>query len=319
VARERLAAVSIDLDPISCYYRIHGLGPHPPALADVILRRALPRYLDVLHAHQVRATFFVVAANLTGGSAAAQSARALIRELVDAGHEVANHTFSHPYELARLPRARLAEEIGQAHDVLAEAAGVAPVGFRAPGYAMSPAILEELEARGYEYDSSAFPAPAYYAAKAAVMGGLRLIGRRSGAVLCDPRTLLAPAEPYRPDPAAPWRRGSSTLIEIPLAVTPVLRLPVIGTSLLIAPAWLRDRWIDSMRGRTLFSLGLHGIDLIDADLDGVPAPLVARQPDLSSSLGKKRGALEATLDRLSLDYRMVPLREAAAEARAQAR
>ena len=27
----RAAAVSIDLDGLGCYYRIHGLGPHPPS------------------------------------------------------------------------------------------------------------------------------------------------------------------------------------------------------------------------------------------------------------------------------------------------
>ena len=36
-------AVSIDLDGIACYYRIHGLGPSPAELEHVILERALPR------------------------------------------------------------------------------------------------------------------------------------------------------------------------------------------------------------------------------------------------------------------------------------
>src|SRR5262249_34681624 len=36
-------AVSVDLDGIACYYRIHGLGLPPPELEHVILERALPR------------------------------------------------------------------------------------------------------------------------------------------------------------------------------------------------------------------------------------------------------------------------------------
>ena len=39
----RRAAVSIDLDGIGCYYRIHALGPHPVELEHAILERALPR------------------------------------------------------------------------------------------------------------------------------------------------------------------------------------------------------------------------------------------------------------------------------------
>ena len=39
----RVCAVSIDLDGIGCYYRIHGLRSPPAELEHVILERALPR------------------------------------------------------------------------------------------------------------------------------------------------------------------------------------------------------------------------------------------------------------------------------------
>ena len=64
-------------------------------------------------------------------------------------------------------------------------------------------MLAELVRRGYVYDSSIFPAPAYYAAKAAVMAGLHLLGRPSGAVMTEPRAVAAPTEPYRPAMRAP--------------------------------------------------------------------------------------------------------------------
>src|SRR5262249_38606504 len=155
---------------------------------------------------------------------------------------------------------------------------------RAPGYDVSAEMLEIVAGLGYVYDSSIFPAPGYYVAKAAVMAGLRLVGRRSGAVMTDPRALLAPADPYRPSPRAPWRRGQATVIELPIAVTPGLRLPAIGTNLLLFPTPLRAAWLERMRGRSFFNLELHGIDLVDADLDGIPTELVARQPDLRAPL-----------------------------------
>jgi peptidoglycan-N-acetylglucosamine deacetylase len=301
-----LASVSVDLDPIGCYYRIHALPHRTEDLTDVVLRRGVPRFLEILARHRIHATFFVVASDLES-----PRARALVKEIVAAGHEVGNHSHSHPYELARLPRDRVAEEIGRAHHLIGAAAGKTPVGFRAPGYDLSPDMLEELAALGYRYDSSIFPAPAYYAAKAVVMGALAALGRPSGAVMTNPRALVAPADPYRPDLAAPWRRGQAPLVELPIAVTPWLRLPAIGTNLLLFPAALRSRWLDGMRARPFFNLELHGIDLLDAEQDGIPSALVARQPDLRAPLLVKQRAFEATLDRLALDYQFETLAEVA--------
>jgi hypothetical protein len=302
----KLCSVSVDLDPIACYYRIHALGAHPPELGDLILRRSVPRFLETFARHGVRGTFFLVGSDLES-----PSARALAREIAQAGHELANHSYTHPYELARLPRARVSEEIGRAHGAIGDAAGRAPLGFRAPGYDLSPDMLDELSRLGYRYDSSVFPAPGYYAAKAAVVAALRLTGRKSGAVLTDPRALFAPGDPYRPDPRAPWRRGQSPVVELPIGVTPRARVPVIGTNLILAPTSLRARWLDAMERRPFFNLELHGIDLCDADEDGIPLELVTRQPDLRRPLKDKRRAFEATLGRLSLDYTFLPLESVA--------
>jgi hypothetical protein len=88
-------------------------------------------------------------------------------------------------------------------------------------------------------------------------------------------------------------------------------LPAIGTSLLLAPTAVRARLLESMRKRRFFNLELHGLDLIGADEDGIPAALVRQQPDLRATLTHKQRALEATLDRLAPDYEFEPLREVA--------
>ena len=126
-------------------------------------------------------------------------------------------------------------------------------------------------------------------AKALVMGAMRLVGRRSASVLDDVRAPFAPREPYRPEPTAPYSRSARRdgLVEIPIAVTPVARLHVIGTSLVLAPDWLRRRMASASLAEPLFNLELHGIDLADADHDGLPAELVARQPDLRRPLAHK--------------------------------
>ena len=109
--------------------------------------------------------------------------------------------------------------------------------------------------------------------------------------------MLAPLRPYRPAAGDPYRDGggSDGLVELPIAVTRGARLPVIGTSLIMAPGWLRRRMVAAALRAPLFNLELHGIDLCDAETDGVPGALVARQPDLRRPLAHKLAALEETL------------------------
>lgn len=276
--------MSVDLDGIGCYYRIHGLGEAPASLRHVVLRRCLPRFAELFARHDLEATFFVVGSDLDDD----RDGRALLTDLARDGHELANHTHTHPYDFTRLPPDRMALEIDRAHAAISEAAGRSIVGFRAPGYAINRQVLELLLARGYAYDSSVFPSPPYFAAKALVMGAMRLVGRRSASVLDDPRALLAPLAPYRVDAAHPYRRASAGgLLEIPIAVTPAARLHVIGTSLVLAPDWLRGHMISAALSQELFNLELHGIDLADAARDELPAELVARQPDLRRPLEHK--------------------------------
>jgi peptidoglycan/xylan/chitin deacetylase (PgdA/CDA1 family) len=195
-------SVSVDLDPLPCYYRIHALGHAPDELRAVVLERALPRLAEVFAAHGVRATWFVVGADLDPaevGAAAAARATELLAARVAAGDELGNHSDRHPYDLARRDRAAVAREIGGCDARLRAITGAPIAGFRAPGYDLSPTMLAELAARGYRYDSSIFPAPGVLdAAKLAVMAGLRRV--------------LGPAVAARwpPSRARWWRRPRRT-------------------------------------------------------------------------------------------------------------
>lgn len=287
-----LVSVSVDLDPVLCYHRIHALSEAPAGEARfAILRRALPRLGELFAAHGISATFFVVGKDLEEDV----EGRAVVADLARAGHEIASHSYSHPYDLVRLGPAGLASELDRAHAAIGEACVCPPVGFRAPGYEISGQLLDLLVERGYRYDSSTFPALPYYVAKAGVMAALRLVGRKSGSILGSPRVVLAPCDPYHPAAGAPYRRGQLPILELPVTVTPLARLHVIGTTLVLAPEWLRRRMVSSALKRPHFNLELHGIDLADASADGFASTLVARQPDLRVPLVRKRAALEATL------------------------
>jgi peptidoglycan/xylan/chitin deacetylase (PgdA/CDA1 family) len=310
-----VCSISVDVDPIGCYYEIHGLDAPPEHVRTVIMRRAVPRFVELFRRHRVPATFFLVGRCLDD-----EVGRATAAELAAESFELGNHSQTHPYDLARLPPELIVREIAEAHDSIVAAAGraAAPVGFRAPGYEVSPALAGALVQLGYRYDSSILPSPAYYLAKLAVLGLMSSRGERSHSVVGDPRVLLARAQPYRPDPQMPWRRGQASFVELPIAVTPGFRLPVIGTALVLAPGPLRARLLESMRAHAFFNLELHGIDLIDADGDGIPGELCARQPDLRRPLRDKLRALEATIDRLRHEYEFAPLRNVAADVQREA-
>jgi hypothetical protein len=308
--RLRLASVSVDLDPLRCYYQIHGQEPPADIPAQVILERALPRLLELFDRFAIKATFFVVGEDLAQSAAGS----ALLAEAAAAGHELGNHSQTHPYDLARLPRAQLEREIGDCHAALRRLHphGRPPLGFRAPGYQLSLELFDVLEAHGYRYDSSMWPCPPYYVAKLAVMGLMALRRERSASIIGAPQAQLGPTQPYRPDPHRPWRRGQAGMVELPIAVTPGLRLPAIGTFMLLSSR-LRELLLAGMQRQPFFNLELHGIDLIDAAADHIPAALVARQPDLRVPLKDKLSALSETFERVRDCCPILPLHEIAEE------
>ena len=285
---ERLAAVSVDLDEIPCYAAIFGLTP-PARSAHAIYNHALDRLAGVFDDEGLRATFFAIGSDLSRP----ENAIAL-RALRNAGHEIASHSMSHLYDLVRRDAATIEREIGDAHDAIERAVGKAPVGFRAPGYTISDAVFDVLEARGYEYDSSVFPCPSYFAAKATAIAAIAARGRTSRSIVDDPRVLAAPTDPYRVGRPY-WQRGRG-LLERPLVARALHRLAADDQ---IDRAALEDRH------RAPVEVDVAQIDLVAEDVlaarlfDAAPerAPVV-RLPERERAHLRKAGRhLVRDLDR----------------------
>lgn len=298
----KLAAISVDLDEIPNYYAIHGLAA-PSAAESLVYDVALPRLLAGAAAGGYPLTLFAVGADLArpaSSEALAQAARG--------GHEIANHSLDHRYDLTRLPRAEIRRQIDEGAAAIARAVGQRPRGFRAPGYTITDEVFGVLEELEVGYDSSVFPCPAYWAAKAAAVGLIRARGRESHSVVDTPRVLTSPVRPYRV--GRPYHRRGAGLLELPIQVTPKLRLPVIGTSLTLGGPRMARWLVSACVGEPLVNLELHGIDLLDAD-DGL-GELAPHQPDVRIPLPRKRASLLAAVDALkSAGYTFVTLEEAA--------
>jgi len=282
----RLCSVSIDLDEIACYAQIHGL---PAAESHAVYDRALGRIRSFASDLSLPLTLFVIGRDLER----AQNVLGL-RALVADGHEIGNHSLDHLYDLTRRTRSEQEEQVDGANRRLQHALGVTPTGFRAPGYTVTDQLFDVVRACGLAYDSSVFPCPPYFAAKAVRLLRMKLAGQRSHAVLDTPRVLQAPTVPYRVGRPY-WSRGSG-ILELPIQVAGNVRLPFIGTALsLLGPraARLLSR---SIVGAPMVNLELHGIDFLDRH--DVPAALTAVQPDLRVPLSRKLAAFSAVIELL---------------------
>jgi peptidoglycan/xylan/chitin deacetylase (PgdA/CDA1 family) len=107
-------------------------GPHPVYT---------PRMLDLLAEFHVPATFSLIGEQVV-------EYPQLVKRIVTSGHQVSDHTMTHPINLPDLTAERIRTEIGDAHDRIAQMTGVAPKFFRAPGGNWSTQVLDVATERG---------------------------------------------------------------------------------------------------------------------------------------------------------------------------
>ena len=101
-----------------------------------------PKILGLLARYGIPATFCMI-----GRHAAAN--HGLVARVADAGHQVANHTFTHPLNLPRLTPPQITSEIHQATDAITAASGGhRPTLFRAPGGNWSATVIATCTAAG---------------------------------------------------------------------------------------------------------------------------------------------------------------------------
>jgi peptidoglycan/xylan/chitin deacetylase (PgdA/CDA1 family) len=106
----------------------------------------IDRVLRLLARRNIAATFFVPGHT-------ALSYPDIVRRIADEGHEIGHHGWvhEHPASLTELQERHALE---RGFEELAAAAGVRPIGYRAPGAGFSTSTADLLAEYGFEYDSS---------------------------------------------------------------------------------------------------------------------------------------------------------------------
>ena len=110
------------------------------------------RILELFDRHDVRATFFML-------GWVAERYPALVRRIVDGGHELASHGYSH-VRVTRQEPGEFVRDVGRTRKLLEDTAGCEVRGYRAASYSIVRETLwahDLLQEAGYRYSSSVYP------------------------------------------------------------------------------------------------------------------------------------------------------------------
>jgi peptidoglycan/xylan/chitin deacetylase (PgdA/CDA1 family) len=144
IARVSLPLAIVVLVGTHCFFFLASLWPNSRLCVPVVTRfdtrerevwltfddgpdpQETPRVLALLAQHRVHATFFLIGRE-------AEKNSGLVREILDGGHTIANHTYTHQSLLFwAYPPSRFAREIDRGTEVLTAIAGAPPRFFRGP-------------------------------------------------------------------------------------------------------------------------------------------------------------------------------------------
>jgi hypothetical protein len=263
----------VDCDDLWIYRQDYGL---PAAEGASIYDEALPRLLELLERHGVRATLFVVGADLNR-----QPAREVLRGAMERGHAIANHTQDHLVDFGVCDPQLRSLQVATAHDSIKTALGVDPIGFRGSAYCFDSTVRAVLVGRGYRYDSSHYPGwtPKLMTLAMRAKGAGKSLGSKEARVEL-PHWYGAGAAP-------------EGLVELPILTLTRLRLPMHTTALYaFGPAYVHavTALMRARAPRGVFLL--HAIDGLEPEA----APELAMLPTLKRPLDWRLGVIERVLE-----------------------
>lgn len=273
-----------------------------PSYLDVVV----PRALKFLQERNLNITFFIV-----GQDAALDKNLNALTRISDAGHEIGNHSFNHEPWLHLYSKEQLQAEFEKTENAIARFTNQKLIGFRGPGYSLSPTVLEVLAERGYEYDCSTLPtyigplARAYYFLASPNMSAeekekrKKLFGKFSDG--------FQSLKPYK------WQIGEKSLVEIPVTTLPIFKVPVHASYVIYLSTFsklaAKTYWKTAVQmcklTGTQLSLLLHPLDF----LSGEDAPELKFFPAMNLPIEKKLNFLSDILETFQDSFSILNMRQ----------
>jgi len=298
-----IASLSLDLDNKWSYMKTHGDAGWEtfPSYLDTVV----PRALQFLKERDLQITFFIV-----GQDAAREENQESLAQISAANHEIGNHSFNHEPWLHLYSKRELETEFERTEEAMANITNQTLVGFRGPGYSLSPTVLEVLAERNYEYDCSTLPtyiaplARAYYFFKSPEMSDEEREKRKKlfGKFADGFQSL----KPYR------WQIGEKSLVEIPVTTLPVFKTPIHASYVIylstFSKALARTYWQTAVEmcrmSGTQLSLLLHPLDF----LSGEDAPELKFFPAMNLPIEQKLEFVSEILETFGKKFEIVNMR-----------
>ena len=243
------------------------------------------RLLSILDEHKTRATFFIL-------GSLAEAYPSLIRDIHDAGHEVASHGYHHIPVYFRKPE-EFKADVARSLECLGRITGGEIKGYRAPYFSIAGSMqwaLPILADLGIEYDASLFPLHSRYYPLPGWQG----------------------AQDAERFPHS-FTFGKKRLLELPVTTLRILgqNLPLSGGSFLrLLPLGLfrfAIRNANRCGHPSIFYFHPHDLDAQDPRMKKPDAPLKKRLMQWGLSIG--RGRNEGKLRRLLSEFSFTSIHE----------
>jgi peptidoglycan-N-acetylglucosamine deacetylase len=299
-----LASLSLDLDNKWSYLKTYGdqSWTEFPSYLDIVV----PRTLDFFAQRNLNITYFIV-----GKDASLEKNHEAISSISNAGHEIGNHSFMHEPWLHLYSESQLIEELAKTENALEKVCGQRPIGFRGPGYSISPTVLKILAERNYEYDCSIFPSylgplsRAYFMATSKNLSGEEREKRRKlFGKFSDGFQSLKPHK---------WQIGEKSLIEIPVSTMPIFKTPIHASYVIYLSTfskfaaqmyWKTTVEMCKLTG-TQLSLLLHPLDFMSVE----DSPELNFFPGMNLPLEQKLEFLSEILETFGKSFSILNMRQ----------
>jgi hypothetical protein len=284
-------ALNINFDSLSEGLRLSGIAVDHSSFVDPCFGPVMDRFRALADEYGAPLTAYVIGRDLLAKEHA-EAVRAWSAE----GHEIGNHTWSHPQALSNMPLDETRIEIERAHELIGEVVGSAPRGFIAPAWSTSRFVVQTLTELGYCYDTSL--TPSWFQLVALAKLRLNSSGVSVPLLRRDlPGLLWGSRRPYRATPERPWRPNRSGLATLPLPTGP-FRMPVWHTiGFLLSTARWERLLQKAMASSGAFYYLMHPLDLLDPDTDLVGLPEAVRKVErITVPLSTKLALLRRSLD-----------------------
>ena len=274
-------SVHIDVDSpiiLSRFYGQHAVDYTDKQLED-FYKNTFQRAFTLFDEFNIKATFFCVGEELqrTPGIIS------IIKEAVERGHAIANHTYTHPFGLNTLSEEDIRTEVSKCNEVIKSITSVSPMGFRSPGVAVDTKVINIVQQEGMQYDSSAgWPLMAFLFKMVNLLSSKKLMNVGYGETNSRFRS-----KPYIPSDKN-WKLKDTShakrFYEFPLPSTYLL-LPFYQNLLLLFPTFIQNILISGNNSKHLTFL-FHSIEFSSLQDDELPAS-VKKHPHVNIPYAEK--------------------------------